>query len=100
MKLKLPLLLPSILVISGGPGCASRIDDAVLNRITECGAGYSLNLGATLSAKLEENIRDGVSVDTGIEDELKATFINSADVSEDNAVQLYDSYLSCLNKRL
>jgi hypothetical protein len=80
-------------------GCVTqKVTDSNLNAVTVCSAGASSAVDAKLEAKIAQNIRDGVSVDAGITQELKGSFINNAKVSEANAVSLYDKYLSCLKQ--
>jgi hypothetical protein len=73
--------------------------DDVLAAVTECNAGSSSTVSASLNAKVAKNIRDGVEFDANLKDQLRGEFLNNiaAKVSEANAVELYRIYAKCLS---
>lgn len=80
-------------------GCATtKVTNKTYDAVTLCSAGSSSSVSASLNAKIADNIKDGVSFDAGIKDQIRGEFMNNAAgrVSEENAVKLYEAYTKCL----
>jgi len=80
-------------------GCVTtKSPSSTVAAVTECSAGSSSSVSATLNAKIADNISDGLEFDAGIKDQIRGEFMNNiaGRVSEENAVKLYDSYVGCL----
>ena len=100
-------MIKGFLIAAGASICVScagslGIASEVKNRIAECGGGYDseIKLSANLEAQIIKNIEDPtLKAEAGVEDRLKATVFESLgpNVSEENAVAIYNTYVGCLN---
>ncbi|MEW8105067.1 MAG: hypothetical protein AB2801_08640 [Candidatus Thiodiazotropha endolucinida] len=87
------------LIVVGCTSSPSKSSD-ITNAVTACSAGSTVKISTNLSAKIEENIKNGLNLDAGIENSLKGAFFENRQVSEKNEVDLYNKYVQCLEKRL
>lgn len=88
----------SSLVLSG---CLTvRTPTEEVRAISLCNAGITTESSVKVTAKVEERIRDGLSLDTSLKDEIKGMYLGKANVSDQHAVHLYESYVKCVETQI
>lgn len=87
-----------------GVGCAqipkdestSEQQQHVQLMIEKCSAGYDIDLSAEIKSNLLDYIFGNFAIKASLQKSLKGHFLSKANVTEDNAVELYKSYLRCI----
>lgn len=64
----------------------------------DCWGGKAQKIGLNLTAKVEESILDGVSLDAGVKNEVIGGIVSNWKVSEENAVKLYSEIRGCIKE--
>jgi type IV pilus biogenesis protein CpaD/CtpE len=97
--MKSTVLVVSLLLLAGcagRPTLSADVTQSTRDRIALCNAGINVSLTAKVEGKIEENIRDGVKIDAGIENELRGLLLNSDKVDNNNVGSVYENYLKCV----
>lgn len=96
VKFKHIFLLFGLISLAGCFSNNATVDEATHNRIAVCSNGSKVTLKGQLQSKLFSLVEKGVSTGGEISTEVKGHFLDIADVSEENAVKLYESYVRCI----
>jgi hypothetical protein len=96
--MKLLSLVGSCALFSACTVITTEISPGNASKIGLCNAGSNVSLSANVEAKVGKNLQEGVKADAGIENELRGLFLNKANVTEANAVALYNAYVDCRSK--
>ncbi|MCK2147565.1 hypothetical protein MYE70_00645 [Marinobacter alexandrii] len=90
---RIALTFVAIVFVSG---CKTTPDVAELDvddRITECSAGYSQTLKASLKAKLDESLKSGSAEATAVKQSSAAIFEH---LDQNDRLEAYKNYLTCM----
>jgi hypothetical protein len=89
-------ILGLALVLAGCEIGPPKPSQTVLDTISVCNSGYSVSLTAALEADVLKVSHGDVSAQGRIEKAIQGQFLSKANVSEERAVDLYQSYVNCV----
>lgn len=95
--MRIPLFISIIFFING---CTiTQSDPDVSDRIAECNAGSRVEISGALTARISQDLSEDSELSASLANDIKGYFVNNAEVSEDNAVELYRMYAECIDRR-
>ena len=89
-------LVVFVVALLGGCITPVRVSQSVLDTIAVCNAGYSVSAGIDLQADLIALASGQLSSDLKLSTAIKGQFLADAKVSDARAVELYRSYVLCV----